>query len=184
MKLHHSILLPLLVIAFISCGSSGKSEQKTETVQVRPEGWEDRPYEISELIIMFQDWVPDSCLSGKYVWLSMGTEWEKFKQTDHTKIQYGQYNIIKNDSSMTPALYLATIAATIEDRSFFTPAWFKNANNWLEAMVVSYSDAKCADQTIVLVEKYINQDKLKPEFKVYKEIWIKELNRISTETEK
>jgi len=185
MKRHLSILAPFLfVIALVACGPSKTPEQKTETSasgQAEPEGWENRPYEMSELVIMFQDWVPDQYLTGKYVWLSMNMEWEKYKQTDHNKIKPGNYSIIKNDSNMTPAIYLATITGTIDDRSFFTADWFKNADAWEETMVVNYSDIKCADQTIVLVEKYINQDKLKPEFKLHKERWMKELNRIAAQ---
>lgn len=176
----HFLAAFLLMIGLASCDSTKTNEQKADvTAQADPEGWENRPYEVSELVMMFQNWVPDEYLNGKFVWLSMNLEWEKFKQTDHAKIKPGNYNIVRNDSSITPANYLATITGTIDDRSFFTDEWFKNAGSWEETMLVNYSDEKCADQTIILVEKYINQDKLKPEFKLHKERWIKELKKIS-----
>lgn len=181
MKRSLSFLTPFLfAITLVACGPSKTPDQSAAT-QPEPEGWEKRPYEVSELVMMFQDWVPEQYLAGKFVWASMNVEWEKYKQTDHNKIKLGNYDIAKSDSNMTPAIYLASIVGTIDDRSFFTPEWPKNADNWFETMVVNYSDEKCADQTAILVEKYINQDKLKPEFKVHKERWMKELKKIATQ---
>jgi hypothetical protein len=147
MKIQTSIVTCfILLITLASCDSSKMADKKSDaSAQLDPERWENRPYEVSELVMMFQNWVPDEYLNGKFVWLSMNLEWEKFKQTDHTKIKPGNYNIVRNDSSITPANYLATIVGTIDDRAFFTDEWFKNAGSWEETMLVNYSDEKCAD---------------------------------------
>jgi hypothetical protein len=172
----YSWLFLVYLCLFTACGS------KNVQTDTQPKDTIEQPvksYKISELVMTFQAWVPEEYLAGNFAAYTWNIDWEKYKITDPAKIEPGQYNIATKDSSMTPGIYITTLLGTIDEASFFKPGWESRAGTWNEAMVTSYSDKKCAGLMLELVEKYIDQTKLKPSFTTEKEDWINGLKKIA-----
>lgn len=178
----YSWLFFLPILFFTACGSKkiNTETQQTDTTNTALDSTKQgKSYKITELVMMFQAWVPQEYLAGNFAAYTWNIDWEKYKIIDPAKIEPGQYNIATKDSTMTPGIYMTTLLGTIDDTSFFKPEWNSRAGTWSEAMVTNYSDKKCAGLMMELVEKYINQNKLNPTFTTEKEDWLNGLKKIA-----
>lgn len=188
-----TLFLALLLLA--SCGETNDSQKETKDENTI---WTQDEYSLSELILLFQNWIPADCLKDKVLWMN-NASWEDFKLNTAAEIdQKRRYLPWKEDSIyQTPALYVFYMIGTLdryeENEDFFTNKWdstyaiesisgefFESSKSadWLESMSVNYSEEKCARMLDQFVTDYLNDDAMLPEWKEEKERWLVELRKL------
>lgn len=192
MKLRALLLLfPAFLLALYGCQEKNSNTTTEEDV---PEIWTKDAYSIEELVIMFQDWIPEEYLEGQVVWVC-NVCWDDYKVTDPEILKPGdRYDPCHNDTTyLHPGHYMHNLVRTIRDTSFFQPAfyskepavtisgdtiWMSVSSGWYEGMVVNYSGEKCARMLAELVTEYIEDVSMKPEWAEQKDRWLAELRKL------
>ncbi len=187
------VFIICLAAVLIGCSDAGNDPTSLESDE-SPSVWTEESYSIEELVLMFQDWIPDQYLNGQVVWVC-NTYWEDYKVIEPDSIKPGMHFDPCHDQVryIHPAIYMHNVVKTIRDTAFFTKEfldpypevtmsgdtfWSSRASLWLEGMVVNYSEQKCARMLNDLATKYINDDKMASPWAQEKERWLAELKKI------
>lgn len=182
---------------FAGC-KSDKAGNDIENTGESSGHWTKDNYTLEELLLMFQNWIPEEQLNDHHVWVSQAV-WQEYKITDPKELKVNErFDPTHNEvRGFTPAIYMFNMMRTIDDRDFFSDAFYeveakypvagregdsveiRVSSNWYEAMVVNYSEEKCARLMGKFGEKYVNDDKMKPEWVNEKERWLEEMKKIA-----
>lgn len=185
-----TLCLTLLFIACSDVDDTSVTSDQNQSASI----WTKETYSIEELVLMFQDWIPEQYLNGQVVWVC-NTSWEDYKVLEPDSIKPGMhFDPCHNEVRYThPAIYVHNIVKTIRDTTLFTREflapypevtmsgdtfWSSRSSIWLEGMVVNYSEQKCARMLNEFATEYINQERMTPAWHEEKERWLTELRKI------